>query len=157
MKSYFLILAICILIMFSVSGQTDVRNKAYSSFEFKNKFSSHYGGDVQTPIAKIWNESCSIWTKGRGTQNAPYLIEALKHVFSPGFIVNNNLGPGTDGHTVGIDQYWRLVINIDLKGIEWGANIVLQDSLQESSTINVQYLSEGINYLKTTLPLHLTG
>jgi hypothetical protein len=67
----------------------------------------------------VWDGTCSIWIKGRGTEYDPYLIEKPEHLCYLAFIVNNGIGTGVSGHTVGKDTYWKLMINIDLNGIQW--------------------------------------
>ena len=112
MKRYFLISAMCILPMLSAVGQIDPKNEIL-------RFPIRCGAGEQAPVTKVWDGTSSIWIKGSGTENDPYLIEEPEHLAYLAFMVNNGLGTGADGHTVGIGKYWKLIINIDLNNIEW--------------------------------------
>ncbi|MDR1113187.1 MAG: T9SS type A sorting domain-containing protein [Bacteroidales bacterium] len=106
MKRFIVFTAMCIFGMLSASGQASV-------WTMMNEQPSN-------DSVHVWDGvSCSSWEDGNGTQNDPYRIRKPEHLCYLGWLVNNGIGTGASGHTVGRDTWWRLEINIDLNGHQW--------------------------------------
>lgn len=58
----------------------------------------------------VWNGGRTIWSRGTGTENDPYLLESAEHLAHFAFVVNK--GYNTEG------MYFKLTTDIDLNGSE---------------------------------------
>jgi len=59
----------------------------------------------------VWDGSHSTWTQGTGTETNPYIIENAAQLAYLAVYIN---GGGTSS-----GQYWKLIIDIDLNGLQW--------------------------------------
>ena len=59
----------------------------------------------------VWDGTHSTWTQGTGTESNPYLIENAKQLAYLTVYING--GGASSG------QYWKLIIDIDLNGLQW--------------------------------------
>jgi len=63
----------------------------------------------------VWDGTYEPFANGNGTQGSPYLIENAKHLAYLTYLVNNGVGANAD-RTVGVNTYYKMMINIDLNG-----------------------------------------
>lgn len=73
--------------------------------------------EIVNAQVSIWDGTWEQWTHGTGTEGNPFLIENAQQLAYLAYQVNNGLG-ADENHVVGIGQYYKMMVDVDLNGNE---------------------------------------
>jgi hypothetical protein len=101
---------------FAANGQT-VENNFYAARIQKIAAPANFCLENNDQPVK-WNGQYEKWIKGKGTKEDPFLIEKPDHLAFMAYLIKNGEGAKAN-NIVFKGVYFKLMINIDLNGIEW--------------------------------------